>query len=1016
MARRIILETHYTFTPSTRTIVLPRVLPKERLLLITNVTTNKVIYNFSDPTLTTTNYIITQGADISTPPSTSIVLSYNTTSMSSTDKIQIVVDEVAEAFEPVDSLYDPVGKLRVSEPEALIDTDFEFGLQPTKWENLTLLNNRPSFFTNTQVPINLLNLSATNGSVTVVANTSPSAPPAIGTPVLINDSYFPGGNGPFLVEANNTSLNTFSYSARNTFTAPTGSIFNSAQTVAYAGTFYSNTNIAFTSVTSSGQVVTATTTQPHGLQVGDGVYFINMTAVSNAPNGSWTVAAVLSSTVFQVIVNAAPGSLNSTAGTIYPRPDGFFVHRAFDGGVQFSSGGPSGNGSTIRQTRKYFRYQSGKGLQMSSGTILKPSLNVDEISSSGTTCRVTTKIPHQMAPGVNVRISGCNESAYNGTFNVDSVINPFTFTYTAISAPSATPASGAANVSVNNWYNAAARLGMFDSNNGLYFEFDGQQLYAVRRNTTQQISGYVNLTNNSATVTGVEVNGVTTKFSKQLLPGDNVLIRGTSYRIVDILSDTSMTIVPPYRGPTYTGTNGVTISKTNELRTPQSQFNIDKLDGTGPSGMVLDLTKMQMFLIDYSWYGAGTVRFGFRDTQGKIIYVHRMVNSNQNTEAYMRSGNLPARYEIDCKPLRTVLAATCLSSDTTLTVSNTAGFPSVGTLLIANPGAYEYVNYTGISSNTVFTGVTRGTGTTTIANIATTANSINVTTTSSVTGIHKGMYVYGPNIPNNSFVYNIIPGATSVIQISQAATGTATGQTLNFNQMGASATTHSYSATGPIAVYLHSPYFGPTVSHWGTSVIMDGRFDDDKNLQFTYGELVQTTVAAGATAALLSIRLAPSVDNGITGFLGQKEIINRMQLQLKSLGVLVNGSFLINVVLNGTVVTSTGNLGTFGRLAVGTSSLAQIADHTGNVTISGGENIYGFYAVNSAGSGNFSVQSSDLSFLREMGNSILGGAISNTPGQGIYPDGPDVVTILATNIGTASANCQARLNWTEAQA
>ena len=49
MARKILLETGYTFTPSTRTIVIPKVVLRERLVLITNVTTNTVIYNFSDP-------------------------------------------------------------------------------------------------------------------------------------------------------------------------------------------------------------------------------------------------------------------------------------------------------------------------------------------------------------------------------------------------------------------------------------------------------------------------------------------------------------------------------------------------------------------------------------------------------------------------------------------------------------------------------------------------------------------------------------------------------------------------------------------------------------------------------------------------------------------------------------------------------------------------------------------------------------------------------------------------------
>ena len=41
---------------------------------------------------------------------------------------------------------DPVTKLRVSQPENLIDTDFEYGLQPTKWETVELINNTPSFF------------------------------------------------------------------------------------------------------------------------------------------------------------------------------------------------------------------------------------------------------------------------------------------------------------------------------------------------------------------------------------------------------------------------------------------------------------------------------------------------------------------------------------------------------------------------------------------------------------------------------------------------------------------------------------------------------------------------------------------------------------------------------------------------------------------------------------------------------------------------------------------------------
>jgi len=53
-------------------------------------------------------------------------------------------------------LIDPVTKLRVSEPQTLIDTDFEYGLQPTKWETVELINNTPSFFSRAVIQPSLI--------------------------------------------------------------------------------------------------------------------------------------------------------------------------------------------------------------------------------------------------------------------------------------------------------------------------------------------------------------------------------------------------------------------------------------------------------------------------------------------------------------------------------------------------------------------------------------------------------------------------------------------------------------------------------------------------------------------------------------------------------------------------------------------------------------------------------------------------------------------------------------------
>ena len=124
MARKAIIDAYYTFTPGTNTIKIPRVVQRERLVLITNVTTNQVIYNFSDASLKATSHTVT--VDDLGNSVTTVILSYNTAAMSSTDKLQIIIDEPDESFKPSELYTDPVNKFRVSQPQALIDTDFEY--------------------------------------------------------------------------------------------------------------------------------------------------------------------------------------------------------------------------------------------------------------------------------------------------------------------------------------------------------------------------------------------------------------------------------------------------------------------------------------------------------------------------------------------------------------------------------------------------------------------------------------------------------------------------------------------------------------------------------------------------------------------------------------------------------------------------------------------------------------------------------------------------------------------------
>jgi hypothetical protein len=197
---------------------------------------------------------------------------------------------------------------------------------------------------------------------------------------------------------------------------------------------------------------------------------------------------------------------------------------------------------------------------------------------------------------------------------------------------------------------------------------------------------------------------------------------------------------------------------------------------------------------------------------------------------------------------------------------------------------------------------------------------------------------------------------------------------------------------------------------------MDGGFDDDKSLIFNYGMTTAITTAATTPRVIMAIRIAPSVDNNTVGLLGAKSIINRMQLQLDSLGLYTTGTgYLINLVLNGFAsgAFSGGFVAPVQQAGGITSSLAQIALNTNAVTVTGGESVAAAF-TNPTG-----VTTLDLSNVRDLGNSILGGGTSNTvptTQSGFYPDGPDILYVVAVPLSATSSTIQARLGWKEAQA
>lgn len=396
-------------------------------------------------------------------------------------------------------------------------------------------------------------------------------------------------------------------------------------------------------------------------------------------------------------------STDDLKGDVYIRPDAFFTHRPFDGGVQLGTGGPQHGAQAIRMSKKYIRYQSGKGAMYNTGALFAPSFNVGSITANTTDAEATITIAtddvdHGLQSGSTVRLTGVETVGYNGDYVVNQIIDERTFTVNAQRIlGSTTPTIGFdCQVALYKWHGASVKSGCFDDQNGIFWMYDGNQLYVGRRSATFQLAGTLAVGAGSSAVTGTS-----TRFEDQLQEGDRIVLKGMTHVVTHIDSQTSMSISPGFRG--VTALTNAKSSKIQDLLIPQSEWNLDKCDGTGPSGYEIDITKMQMIGVQFTWYGAGFIDWMLRGPDGNYIFCHRLKGNNLNTEAYMRTGNLPVRYEVQNEGARSRLNGNITNSATSITLIDASEFPTNGTVFIEN----EIITYSGKTGNTL-TGCTRG--------------------------------------------------------------------------------------------------------------------------------------------------------------------------------------------------------------------------------------------------------------------------------------------------------------------
>jgi len=1041
----------------------------------------------------------------------------------------------------------------------MMDADFEYGLQATKWQSYVDIRKFPSFFEVPGTDFTFSNIVSDGASPcsnitiyysNVVQGTTQVIPP-IGSFISVfglspsSTALSDRAEGYYIIAASNIGgapgsstlySNSANYIAKSW--VPKGNIQSNFTFSRRANVYNSGTCVVpFANIWSDGSSnLQVFTSNAHGLLPG---FPLTANNLGNAGYsnffGTFYVSNVTSSNSFNIVANnyifgtpdlRTSANLTSSNATLYIGQFASINHRPYDGGVLLSTLSPAHGSTVIRQSKKAFRYQSGKGILFSSGTLFCPQLDISSINvfgitqattggpynsvsaqplslqvasstgfavgqtiasylgpnlgtvtvnaipdtthininwtntaqtatipigtlitvlPAGSNIQIVTDIIHGIPqPGATAIIRNFTTTQFNGTYTITGVIDSRTVNVQSQTALTSTlyNLGDQPRLVVQGWHGASVRAGCFEDPNGLFWEYDGQTLAVVRRQSTFATAGYVTVTPQSQTLLGTLVPGVTgaitltgdgaaqtnainpgdtqtvitltktsgtyihtvqqsmqnyiqglgqvwvvgqvdynqitigfmpttyaisaftppllnwtlptTRFQDQLKVNDRFTIRGMVHQVTSIQGQGVLTFNPPYRGVTsITSATPVKCCKIKELRVPQGQFNRDTIDGRGPSGYKVDLSRQQMIGIQYTWYGAGFVDFMIRGPDGNWLMVHRIKNNNVNDEAYMRSGNLPVRYElsVESRGAMTSLFSNLNTSSTVISVNDpTTYFPSSNAVLLIDN---ELISYTSTNIN-CFLGCTRA-------------------------------------APLN---YNISDTAR-----------TFTGQ---------AATTHLANTS----VNLISCTATPTLTHWGSSFLTDGGFDSERGYYFNFSNtnMSFTTATPGQVGNALNafaIRLAPSVTNGLVGDIGTKELLNRAQLLLQRLEATSPFNMQVIGYLNPTgVVFNPANWVNINNITNGTQpSFAQY--YPGNLlynqTPQPGERIFQTI-VQAANQNNL-----DLTGIKELTNGCIGG-------NQCFPDGPDVLLIYASAlqapISPASFPQTAQINlfWTEAQA
>lgn len=334
---------------------------------------------------------------------------------------------------------DPVTKLRISQPENLIDTDFEYGLQPTKWETVELINNTPSFFSksgDTTIP-NIVSITTNAGTREITVKTGLDHGLAVGIPISVTGTKSITADGSYIINSiPNTT--TFTYLCKDN--QPTTASIEDLYSSIITGEFFQGSQLRISDsegITTDGEslsTLTVTTPSTHGFGTNTPFYFLNLnstisqefqaanTAAKSFDSSNSATAQTFdgSNTLSSINIDwsnsATVGGVTSTISGVNTTSDTITVSH----GTENFNGRPLG-------TPLYYSVTAGAGYFFTNPRGVVFLKTTDALGTSSSTFQVS-EVPDGPAIDIEVSMSGTFQLANQARVFAGNNVNPLTET------------------------------------------------------------------------------------------------------------------------------------------------------------------------------------------------------------------------------------------------------------------------------------------------------------------------------------------------------------------------------------------------------------------------------------------------------------------------------------------------------------------------------------------------------------------------------------------------------------